>query len=74
MIKVNLEFMVENLDKEGYVDSGMRIVIKDVNHPLLKRRLGSSGRRLARNGAVFIFEEQLARRLLKDRAAVLPTS
>ena len=71
MDKVELKFMVapEDLREMAHVPYPVRLKIVDAESPLLKGLLGDSGRKLAKAGAMFYFEFDLAERLIEEGVA-----
>ena len=71
-MKVKLQFMVDPdfLKDNAYIENPVRIKVIDPEAIFLTGILGESGRKLVLGGAHFIFERELAEKLIKKGIAV----
>jgi hypothetical protein len=69
MIKLNYMIVPNELERVAYVENPVIITITDVDSELFYGVLGESGRELARSGALFYFEKDLANKLIKQGVA-----
>ena len=74
MIKLNYMIVPSELEKIAYVGNPVIIAITDVDSALFYGILGESGKKLARSGALFYFEEDLANKLIKHGVAKMKKS
>lgn len=71
--KTKLRFMVDPdfLKNHAYVENGIKILITDPDSIFITGILGESGRKMILDGAIFIFEPDLAKKLILNKVAVL---
>lgn len=70
---INLRFKVdpEYLKFETEVTNPIRVKFISVDEKIASQILGESGRIMAKDGAIFIIEKELAYRLVREGSAVL---
>jgi len=73
MESIELLFQVDPkyLTEHTYVKNPVKVQILKPNSKLMSRYLGASGKRMAKAGFPFYFEESIAKELLKKKVACL---
>ena len=73
MDKVKLTFMVDpkELAEKAYIENPVKVKIIDAEAIFLTGILGESGRKLVEGGLTFIFEKELAEKLISKGIATL---
>lgn len=72
MEKIKLDFMVDPvfLTDDTEIDNPVKIRLLTTEHPIVKRILGQSGKRMANAGAAFYFTKEMAEELIDNKVAI----
>ena len=70
MLELNYMVLPDDLKQKAFVRDAVLFQVTDPEHPVLNGILGESGKRLAKAGMRWLFNEKLAKILIDAKAAV----